>query len=156
MPYAPIVFIAYARSEYALPALESLARNHGAAESKLYIFCDGARSEKDTAGVHDLRQLVHREKWCGEVEIIEREKNFGCAGNIVDGVTRVCEEHGRVIVLEEDLVLSPWFLDYMNRGLEAYAETATVMQIGGYAFPVTYPAVDTFFLPVTTCLGWAT
>jgi hypothetical protein len=81
---------------------------------------------------------------------------MGLAGNIIDGVTRLVEEHGRVIVIEDDLLLSPYFLRYMNEALERYAEDERIISIHGYVYPVKRPLPEAFFLPGADCWGWAT
>jgi hypothetical protein len=90
------------------------------------------------------------------VEIVERSANMKLAGSIVDGVTRICEERGRVIVLEDDLVTSPHFLTYMNDALDAYADDERVIGVHGYMFPVDGTLPETFFLRDPGCWGWAT
>jgi hypothetical protein len=72
------------------------------------------------------------------------------------GVAEVLEEHGRAIVLEDDLVLSPHFLQYMNDGLDRYEDDARVASIHGYVYPVDGPLPETFFLKGADCWGWAT
>lgn len=90
--------------------------------------------------------------------IIEAEANRGLANSIIAGVTKLCDEYGRVIVLEDDLVVSPVFLTYMNAALDKYEDVEDVMQVSGYIFPVTAFENNTeaMFLPFTTSWGWAT
>jgi hypothetical protein len=89
--------------------------------------------------------------------LIERPTNWGLARSVIAGVSEVCESHGRVIVLEDDLVVSRYFLDYMNDALNRYESEERVMQISAHMFPVP-PAgkSDAAFLPMTTSWGWAT
>ena len=56
------------------------------------------------------------------VHIIEREKNYGLARSIIDGVTTQVNAYGRTIVLEDDLVTAPYFLQFMNSALEMYKD----------------------------------
>jgi GT2 family glycosyltransferase len=91
------------------------------------------------------------------VTVVERATNLGLANSIIDGTTRLTREFGRVIVLEDDLVVSPRFLEYMNRALERYQDEDSAMQVSGYMFPVDVGAeADAFFMPFTTSWGWAT
>lgn len=154
---APIAFFAYKRPEHTRLALESLTKNHGSEHGELFIFCDGPKLEKDIPAINEVREIVKSKKWCGTVNIIERETNMGLANSIITGVTELCEEFGRVIVLEDDLILSPYFLEYMNSALNFYQEDSHIMQISGYMFPVKLRcAEDTLFLPFITSWGWAT
>ncbi|MGA7936638.1 MAG: hypothetical protein WCA35_23995, partial [Kovacikia sp.] len=145
------------RPVHAQRSLESLAQNKGAAESELYIFCDAPKRTKDIEAIDQVRSVVGSQPWCGTVHIIEQEVNQGCAASIIQGVTKLCQKYGRVIVIEDDLVLSPFFLDYMNRALDAYADLSPVMQISGHMFPANLKvSTDSVFLPFITSWGWAT
>lgn len=157
MKKAPIAFFAYKRPRHTLRSLESLARNEGAAESELFIFCDAPKRQEDQEPVKQVREVVRSKKWCGTVNIIERETNLGLANSIIRGVTDLCDEYGSVIVIEDDLILSPFFLDYMNKALNLYKDAHHVMQISGYMFPVKLELeTDAIFLPFPTSWGWAT
>lgn len=137
--------------------LESLASNTQSAESELWVFCEGAKHANDLEAVMATREVVHSRQWCGSMHVVEREKNLGCANSIIAGIEAVLEKHDRIIVLEDDLVVSPHFLAFMNEGLERYSDEPRVMQIAGYMFPVeTSAARDAFLLPFTNSWGWAT
>jgi hypothetical protein len=157
MKNAPIAFFAFKRPDHALQSLEALSKNEGSVDSELFIFCDGSRGSQDDEGVAKLREAVRMQQWCSKVYIIEREKNMGCANNIISGITEVCEKYGRVIVIEDDVVVTPYFLKYMNDALERYQDEPRVMQISGHMFPVQLSIEqDTVFMPFVTSWGWAT
>ncbi len=153
---APIAFFAYKRPDHALRSLQSLASNHQAAESDLFIFCDGAKTPEEQDAVDQVRSVVRSQTWCGQVEIIERSQNLGLAQSIITGVTDLCDRLGQVIIVEDDLVLSPHFLTYMNNALERYASESRVMHISGYMFPVAIELPEAFFIQNASCWGWAT
>jgi acetyltransferase-like isoleucine patch superfamily enzyme len=156
-PYAPIALFVYARPDHTARTLTALAANELAAESELFIFSDAARSEKDQIRVDQVRQLAHACQGFKAVHVVERPNNFGLAKSITEGVTALTKAHGRVIVLEDDLVTGPAFLHYMNAGLDRYATDERVMQIGGYNHSSEHEGeADTCFLPLTTSWGWAT
>jgi hypothetical protein len=156
MSEAPIAFFAYRRPWHTQQALESLARCEGAEQSDLYIFCDGPKRPEDLAAVEEVREIVKVRKWCGKVHVVEREENWGLAKSIIAGVTEIANKHGRVIVLEDDLVLSSQFLNFMNDALEIYNDIPKVMHISGYMFPAKDKLPETFFYRATSCWGWAT
>jgi hypothetical protein len=156
MVKAPIVSINYHRPQHTLRTLESLANNIGAQESELFLFCDGAKQDSDEQGVNAVRRIVRERSWCGKTHIIEHEKNLGLAQNIVSSVSTICESYGRVIVLEDDLVLSPYFLQYMNDALERYQDHPDVMHIGGYLWRLQAELPQPFFLRQPNVWGWAT
>jgi hypothetical protein len=90
------------------------------------------------------------------VTCIERERNLGLAQSIITGVTEVVARYGRVIVLEDDMVTSPFFLKFMNEALELYRDEERVISIHGYIYPVKRELPETFFLRGADCWGWAT
>lgn len=153
----PIALFTFNRPEHTGRALASLADCERLDECSLTIFCDGPRSDADHPQVEACRKVVH--DWAPRLnaEIIERDKNHGLANSIVAGVSDLTEAFGRVIVLEDDFVLSPDFIRYMLATLDRYEDEPSVYQISGYMFPVEHPASpDAFFLPLTTTWGWAT
>jgi hypothetical protein len=157
MTKTPIALFVYNRPQHTHRMLETLSRCARLEECRPYIFCDGAKREEHAADVEAARAVVR--EWAGQAgaEVVERTENRGLARSIVSGVGELCEEYGRVIVVEDDLVLSPSFLDYMLQSLERYAGEPQVYQISGYMFPVEHPPQpDAFFMPLTTTWGWAT
>jgi hypothetical protein len=154
---APIALFAYKRPLHLKKTLESLSNCAGASESELFIFCDGARAEMDSKDVMEARRIAKSRKWCGVNNVIEQDKNLGLAKSIISGVTELCAKYGRVIVIEDDLLVSRFFLSYMNRALDFYENKERVMQISGHMFPVELKAeTDAIFLPFASSWGWAT
>ena len=78
------------------------------------------------------------------------------AQSIVSGVTRLCEEFGKVVVMEDDLVSSPYFLTFVNDALTYYANDDRVISVAGHVFPVDGILPENFFLSYTSSWGWAT
>src|SRR5260370_30670471 len=68
----------------------------------------------------------------------------------------VLSQHERVIVLEDDIVVSPFFLSYMNGALSLYEDEPRVASIHAYVYPIKEPLPETFFLRGADCWGWAT
>lgn len=157
MTLAPIALFVYSRPDHATQALSTLRLNPPATDSELFIFSDGPRDAAAAPLVAATRAAVRNVSGFAKVTVIERERNLGLAASIIDGVTQLCERFGRAIVVEDDLRLSPHFLDFMNSALNSYAGNERVMQVSGYMFPIALPAtVDSLFLPFTTSWGWAT
>ncbi|MBA2611404.1 MAG: glycosyltransferase family 2 protein [Bacteroidetes bacterium] len=160
MNLAPIVLFTYNRPFHTQQVLDSLAQNIEAKDSLLYIFCDGAKENASAADLEKIkktREIVNSEKRFKEVIVTEQIKNKGLAGSVIDGVTEVVNKHSNVIVLEDDLVLSPYFLLHMNDSLTRYEKDPKICQIGAcnfFACGPKYP--DVFFLAMSECWGWAT
>jgi len=157
MSLAPIAFFAYKRPEHTLRSLTALSRCRLAQASRLYIFCDGPKPGQAGDQVAKVREVVASRPWCGEVQILARQENLGLAASVREGVTRLCREYGRVIVLEDDLVMSPGFLSYMNLALDRYRDEQQVMQVSGHMFDARLKTdADALFLSFVTSWGWGT
>jgi hypothetical protein len=154
MSAAPIVLFTYNRPAHAARVVESLSRNREAAGSDLFVFSDAAKGPHDAAQVRAVRDYLASIRGFRRIEVIERERNLGLAGSIVDGVTRLCASHGRAIVLEDDIVVSRFFLQYMNQALDRYEHAERVISIGCYMYPIA-ALPETFFLRLPDCWGWA-
>jgi len=155
--YAPIALFVYARPEHTQKTVEALQLNTLASESDLFIFADAANRVEDSTKCQQVRDYIRTVKGFRTVTIFERERNWGLASSIIAGVTELVKSRGRVIVLEDDLVTSPYFLEYMNKALDQYQDEARVMHISGYMFPVEQRGLaETFFLRTASCWGWAT
>lgn len=155
---APIVLFAYNRPDHLRRTLAGLQTCKQSCDSKLYVFSDAPRCPEHRQGVDEVRILLQSISGFSEVEVICRETNLGLGKSIIDGVSMVCARHGRVIVLEDDLVVAPGFLRYMNAALDRYADVPPVMQVSGYMFPVStqLDCEETFLCRMATSWGWAT
>jgi GT2 family glycosyltransferase len=157
MPFAPIALFVYNRPAHTRETLAALRRCSLAGRSDLYVFSDAANSPEAETAVGQVRDYIRTIDGFRTVTLVERNENWGLARSIIGGVTRLCEEFGRVIVLEDDLITSPQFLEYMNAALDRYENDDRVMQIAGYMFPVELTMEqDALFLPFISSWGWAT
>lgn len=151
----PIALFVYKRADKTMNTLQSLAACSTFEDRPLYIFSDGPKSNSDAKAVSDVRAVIkgfhHPDK-----NIRVFSSNRGLAVSIIDGVTEICAAHGRVIVMEDDLIVSPEILDYFDEALDAYQDDACVMQISGFAFGQDKHSNEARFLPMTTSWGWAT
>lgn len=160
--YAPVVLFVYNRLDHTINVLESLAKNFLADRTDLYVFSDAAKTENGLEKVNAVREYIRRDDWRKDfqnVTVIEAENNQGLARSIIGGVTKIIEAYGNVIVIEDDLVLSPYFLQYMNGALDYYKEVPDIWSISGYSFPMKslkkYPQ-DVFYSYRGCSWGWAT
>ncbi len=156
MNLSPVALFTYTRVEHLRRAVEALSKNKLAGESKLFVFSDGPKDEKDKLKVGEVRRYLKTIKGFKEVEIIEREKNYGLANSIIDGVTKVVQGYGRVIILEDDLLSSPYFLRFMNDGLDLYENEDRIGAVCGYMYSTKEQLPETFFLKFFNSWGWAT
>lgn len=153
----PIALFLYNRPAHTQLVLESLSQCRRIDECIVRIYCDGPKRPGDAERVAETRAIAR--EWAPRLnaEIIERDTNLGLARSIVEGVSELCYSRGRVIVVEDDFLLSPFFVDYMLTSLDRYATETDIYQISGYMFPIRHATEpDAFFLPLTTTWGWAT
>lgn len=157
MTHSPIALFVYNRPQHTKQTIEALQKNALAIHSDLIIFSDAPKNDMADNAVSEVRNYIKSITGFKSVSIVERLENFGLARSIIDGVTSIVNERGRIIVLEDDLIVSPYFLDYMNNALNKYKDEKKVVQVSGYMFPVELKInEDALFLPLTTSWGWAT
>ena len=155
-PLAPILLFVYNRPEHVRLGVASLLANDLAGESELFVFSDAAKDEASKSEVSEVRRFVRSIEGFKAVHIVERTENWGLAHSIIDGVTQMLERYDRVIVLEDDLVLAPYFLQFMNDALETYKDEDRVGHIQACDFTQNPMLPDTFLIQWTGSWGWAT
>lgn len=155
MNLAPILLFVYGRPEHTRATLKALSENTLAKESDLFVFADAPKKPEHADKVKEVREIVRNGSGFRNIKIIEREKNFGLAASIIDGISSICKDHDRFIVIEDDIVTSPFFLEFMNNGLEFYKDRSEVMQINGFFFPHKESLPESFFYNHALCWGWA-
>lgn len=154
--FAPIALFVYNRPDHARRTIAFLKRNLLADESRLFIFSDGARPG-DEENVKEVRELISKVDGFREVKVIARPHNYGLANSVIDGVTRLSKEYGKVIVIEDDVISSPHMLEFFNDGLRRYHDVDRVMHITAYMYPLKEKNLpETFFLRIASSQAWAT
>ena len=156
MSYAPILLFVYNRPEHTRRCIQSLLKNSLASESYLFIYADGAKDSTQQEAVNEVRNYIRTIQGFKQTTLIERSENWGLARNIIDGVTTQVNRYGKVIVLEDDLVVAPYFLQFMNDGLEVYKDEPKVGHIQACDFTQDSSLPTTFLIKWTGSWGWAT
>ena len=157
MLLAPIILFVYNRPWHTQQTIESLQKNELANESELFIYSDASKAEQDQEKVQEVRDYIQSVDGFKKITIIEREENWGLAKSIIDGVTETVNQYGKIIVLEDDIVTSAYFVRYMNDALDYYQDIEAVMHVSGWNYPINTDGLpETIFLRGTSCWGWAT
>ncbi|KKQ86164.1 MAG: Methyltransferase FkbM family [Candidatus Woesebacteria bacterium GW2011_GWB1_38_8] len=156
MKLAPIVLFTYNRPRHLRRTIKSLQNNTLAEKSELFVFSDGPKDKNAEEDVVNVRNYLKTVKGFNKVVIVPRKFNCGLAKNITNGVNRIVNQYGRVIVVEDDLICAKGFLKYMNDSLELYKNNFRVMHISGYVVPVKVILPSIFFYRQASCWGWAT
>ena len=154
--YSPIALFVFKRLEHTKLVIDSLLKNLESQYTILYVFADAARNWDEEKLVADVISYIQNIKGFASVNLIIREKNYGLSKSIITGIDYVLLEHDRLIVLEDDIVVSPCFLQYMNDGLHRYDQDDRVISIAAYCPPLTMPVPELFFLKGADCWGWGT
>lgn len=157
----PIVLFVFNRPDHTAATIEALSRNVSASDHPIYVFADGARGERDVPAVNRVREIAKSISGFKTVEVIEAPRNQGLARSVISGVSQVVAHHGRAIVVEDDLVTSPFFLQFMDQCLSFYESVEEVMSVSAFtpgpptfALDPGYPH-DVFFNPRPCPWGWA-
>ncbi|MDB5145804.1 MAG: glycosyltransferase [Mucilaginibacter sp.] len=154
---APIALFVYNRPEHTRRTISYLQKNLLADESRLFIFSDGPKTDADKTKVEEVRQMAKEITGFKSVKVITRKENLGLANSIISGVTKLVNEYDKVIVFEDDLLSSPYTLQYFNEALTRYANEEQVMHIGAYMYDLKNKELpETFFYRAATSWGWAT
>lgn len=154
---SPIVLFVYNRPIHTQKTIEALKNNDLASNSDLIIFSDAPKDEMAIQSVLEVRDYIRTIDGFKTISIIEREKNWGLAKSIINGVSDVVNKYGKVIVLEDDIVTSPAFLQFMNQALNHYQNEHNVWHISGWNYPINKNQLDDAFLwRGMNCWGWGT
>ena len=158
---SPIVLFVYNRPWHTEQTLTALMKCDMADQSTLYIYADGPKenaSEEQLKNIKEVRQIIRSKNWCKEIQIIESERNKGLADSVINSTSEIVNSYGKVITLEDDVIVGKFFLRFMNEGLSLYESAANVFMISGYNFPVPEYSKKhrSFFLPIGTTQAWGT
>lgn len=156
MQLSPVALFVYNRPAHTRQTVEALARNTYAEQTELFVFSDGPADPEQLAPVTKVREYIKTIAGFKAVHVHESATNEGLARSIIGGVTTVLNQCGKIIVLEDDIVTSPGFLQYMNDALRTYQDDNQVMHISGYFYPIRTLGKGTHFLRILSCWGWGT
>lgn len=158
MNLAPICLFTYKRLDCTVATVEALKKNYLASDSQLFIFSDEAKKEEDKFFVKEVRTFNRSIKGFKDIQFFEKEKNTGLANSIIGGVTQIVNQFGKVIVIEDDLITTPNFLNYMNKALDFYETEKKIFSVAGYTIPMKVPKYyqhDVYAIPRASPWGWA-
>jgi len=154
---APIALFVYNRLFYTKKTVFALKKNLLAKQSSLFIFSDYAKNSDDLKKVLSVRDFISKIKGFKNIRIIYRKKNYGLYKNILSGIDYIFKLYDKIIVLEDDIVTSRYFLNYMNKNLEIYESSKKVVSIHGYNYPINKRGLNNFFFILgADCWGWST
>lgn len=159
---SPVAVFGYNRPDHLEQTLNSLMKNELADKTPLYIFLDGAKNNTDISQVAAVLDVAQAVTGFASLNIITHDKNVGLATSIINGVSEILKEYESIIVLEDDLVTSQYFLSYMNTALERYQDVEQVMSISAFGRKEIINNLnadepyDAYFVPRNSSWGWGT
>lgn len=153
---AAVAIFAFRRAAHLKKVVESLYLNPECSSTTLYVFIDGPSCVSDRVLVADVKKYIGTIRGFKQIKIFESDINLGLAKSILNGVSKVFEDHGEVIVLEEDVVVSDAFLSYMNGALLKYKADNRMLSVSGYSYPFNNKSDGAFLMRVPHSWGWAT
>lgn len=155
---SPIVIFTYNRLDHLDTLINSLEQNELFKKSKILVFSDGPKKEIDIEKIEKIRIYLKKKLISNNSEIVERPNNFGLSKNVITGINQTFNDYDQAIILEDDLEVSPFFLNYMNDALNLYANSENVASISGYMYPINSKIFsnDYFFLKLVESWGWGT
>lgn len=136
---APIVISVYDRVEHLQKCIESLKHNPWSQHSDLFIVSDAAHTESHVARINKVREFIGQIKGFNRVVPFNRKTNLGSFLSVKDAIDAVISDYGKLIFLEDDNIVAPNFLSFLNDGLAFYQNDPSVFSISGYNYPVTIP-----------------
>jgi hypothetical protein len=160
--FAPVIIFVYVRPEHTIKTIEALSINRLAKETNVFIFSDAPKNDKVIDKVKEVREYIdslQNRKLFKSITIKKAEENMGLANSVISGVNEIINEYGRVIVVEDDLITSVDFLEYMNDALEYYENDNEIWSISGYTFKIDIPKnykSDVYISYRGCSWGWAT
>ncbi|WP_374356072.1 hypothetical protein [Thermomonas sp.] len=161
MTLSPVIVFAYNRPLHLQRTLDALAACRLAGATAVHVYADGARKPAAAEAVAEVRRVLVAEAAAGRFasfDVHASDVNLGLANSIIRGVGQVLETDGRVIVLEDDLLVSADFLEFMNDCLSFYADDATIGSIAGSCPIRSVPTADggVFAVSRNSSHGWGT
>ncbi|MBQ2340261.1 MAG: glycosyltransferase, partial [Bacteroidaceae bacterium] len=166
---SPVAIFVYNRVDNTQQTVQALLRNTLAKETDVYVFSDGGKNDESwkrvnevRAYLHDVKREVEANGGLRSITLIERPENIYLERNIIEGIAYVLDRHDTVIVLEDDIVTSPYYLEYMNEAFDMYRDEKRVMHVAGFtnldllSSSNEWKGSETYFTPHMSGWGWGT
>lgn len=151
----PIVIFGFNRPHSIGRLIESIKTNPTYGEHEYFIFIDGHRTEEEKVKVDHVEELAYKLT----PNVFRAKSNKGLARSVIDGVTEIISKYRRVIVLEDDLVLMPGCLNYLEEALNVYENDSRIFSVCAYGLKIKRPkdySGDVYLGVRSSSWGWAT
>lgn len=159
MDYAPIAVTVYDRLNHLTRCVESLKNNSLARYSELYIISDAPYKQEHESRISEVRNYINSITGFKKVIPVFRKNNMGAHDSWVTACADLYKKYDKLISLEDDIVVSTDFLQYMNDALSYYRDDKRIYSVCGFKAPFELPEYykeDVFFYPCNSPWGIAT
>lgn len=143
----PILISVYDRLEHFKSCIESLQNNAISNNTIIYIASDAAKDNHSKEKIQNVRKYIKTISGFKEVILLDWDENKGQSRSIKDARDLIFQKYDGYIFLEDDNVVSPYFLDYMNYNLNYWKDDRRILYVCGYMYPINFTSnYDSVFL----------
>ena len=155
---SPVLIPVYDRYIHFEKVINTLSKCHNSDKTELYIYIDFAKSnqvlECQNSILNTISDFEHNFKL---INVIQRSFNMGAQNNILDAIDDLFRKYKSIIFLEDDCIVHPSFLNFLNSCLNKYADNEDILGVSGYLYPINYPVQfgdkDIVKLPYSSAWG---
>lgn len=140
MKLAPIIITVYTRFEHFKASIEALQKNSLAQDSELYVVSDAAYKFDDVLSVERVRSFAKRIKGFKQLHLLFWNNNLGADASWKAAIKIVLKKHDSFIGMEDDIIVSPSYLEFLNGGLQYYKEDKKAFCICAFTAPFRIPS----------------
>ena len=157
-----IAVFLFNRPEHTKLMLQSLSECDNAGKYKILVFLDGPRDQADIPKIEEVGLVLSEFEEILDLHVTVHSKNLGLAESVISGVTKVLRSYDSVIVLEDDLILNPVALNFLDQAVSLMKLNSEIFSASAYS-PVDLRespshqdmAYDGYFANRTHSWGWA-
>jgi hypothetical protein len=138
---APVLITVYNRYDHLKECITYLLDCSLASQTEVFVSSDAPSKKEDFDVISRIRAYLKTITGFKTITVIETKQNLGSFKNFLLSINEVFKSNDRIIFLEDDCLVSPQFLDYMNNALQSFSENNSIFSVAGYNYPVSLPPV---------------
>lgn len=151
----PILIIGYRRpkeTQKVINAISSLSRRN------IYFFCDGPTDEREARSQREILRISKQLETGFSLFTNFQSKHLGLREGVLSALDWFFSHETRGVILEDDIVVGPDFIEFCEGGLDFYESDQRVQQVvGSNPFGMKLRISRRHFLSSRMdCWGWAT
>jgi len=134
MKYYPIIIFCFNRPNHLKKLLASIYQNKNYNQHKYFPFCDHFKNDKDKANNSKVKNIINNLDKIKNYKLIFRKENFGLSKNIISGINAIFKKNEAAIILEDDLILNRYAINFLNKSLSHYMNDKSIYSISAYSY----------------------